>query len=146
MLEASLSMVAAFAAYTVYAIAGDEFRSKRATHQPTGKRTAIAAENKGRPAPGIRAAKAPAKTKPTKATAPRKTKAAKPSKATNTNTVNPDAILAYLAAQGLVSIANLAKALKADKAAVAVVAGQLIAEHSAVAIKRGGYPGIAPKG
>jgi len=142
MLELSLSMVAAFAAFTVYAIAGDEIRSSRSTPQPTSKKTVISSRSKGGKPAAVRTTKPVAKPKANN----RKAKAIKTEQLTDSLTNTSNAILAYLSTKGSVTITNLAKELKTDKAIVAAAADKLIAEKLALSGKRGGYPAIAPKG
>lgn len=137
MLELSLSAVAAFAAYTLYAIVGDEIRANKSTKQNTGGQRSIAAAS----TTDITAS-APS-TKPKSAT-PKKARATKTEKPVDQIAATTEAILAYLSTKGPVTITNLTKELKMDKAAVTLAVEKLIAEKSALSIKRGGYPAIAP--
>jgi hypothetical protein len=138
MLETSLSMVVAFAAYTFYTIAGDEIRANRAT-KLTGKRLLTETSTKDEKALSARTTKPTPKPKanPTKARAVKIEKPAGPA------TVTSDAILAYLSANGPVTITKLSKELQTDKATVMLAAEKLINGKLAFSIKRGGYPAIA---
>ncbi len=134
MLETSLSMVVAFAAYTFYTIAGDEIRANRTT-KPTGKRLLAETQPKDEKALRVRTTKP--KASPTKARAVKTAKPAGPA------TVTSDAILAYLSANGHVTITKLSQELQMDKATVLLAAEKLINGKLALSIKRGGHPAIA---
>ena len=135
MLETSLSLVAAFAVFTFYAIAGDEIRKNRTTKSSKKfVKETLPKEQK----PKIRTSKPKA--------SPGKTKAIKPQKVAAPENTTSDAILAYLTANGPVTITKLTKALQADEATVMSAAEKLIKQKSAVSIKRGGYPAIALNG
>jgi hypothetical protein len=138
MLEASLSMVVAFAAYTFYTIAGDEIRANRAaTH--LGKKLMTEAKPKGETAQKVKNTK----TVPKPKTSPRKAKAVKAEESSGLVAVTSDAILVYLSANGSVTLTKLGKELQTDKATVMLAAEKLIKEKAALSIKRGGYPAIA---
>jgi hypothetical protein len=134
-----LSMVVAFAAYTFYTIAGDEIRANRTTKH-IGKRLLTETQPNGEKALSARTTKPTPKPKasPTKA---RAVKIEKP--AGRPATVTSDTILAYLSANGPVTITKLSKELQMDKATVMLAAEKLINGKLAFSIKRGGYPAIA---
>lgn len=132
MLEASLSMVVAFAAYTFYTIAGDEIRANRTTMH-IGKKVLTTAHKVKNTT-----------TAPKPKTGPRKAKAIKAKDFPDPVAVTSDAILVYLSANGSVTYAKLSKELQTDKATVMLAAEKLIKEKAALAIKRGGHPAIAP--
>lgn len=139
MLETSLSIVVAFAAYTFYTIAGDEIRANRAaTH--LGKKLMTEAKPKGETAQKVKNTT----TVPKPKTSPRKAKAVKAENLPDPVAVTSDAILMYLSANGSVTYAKLSKELQTDKATVMLAAEKLIKEKAALAIKRGGHPAIAP--
>jgi hypothetical protein len=140
MLEISLSMVAAFAAYTAYAIVGDEIIANRSTKQHADKKPSLIAEPKDENTPSVPISKPAPKPK----ASPRKTKAIKTEKPTDPIIIASDVILAYLSVNGPVTITKLAKELQTDKATVMLAAEKLINEKSALSIKRGGYPAISP--
>lgn len=138
MLETSLSMVVAFVAYTFYTIAGDEIRANRTTKH-TGKRLLTDTKPKDEKALSVRTTKPASKPK----ASPTKARAAKIEKPAGPATVTSDAILAYLSANGPVTITKLSKELQMDKATVILAAEKLINGKLALSIKRGGYPAIA---
>jgi hypothetical protein len=75
MLETSLSLVGAFAAYTFYAIAGDEIRANR-TAKFDGKRQLTETKSQDKKAPKAKSSRKTSKPK----TSPKKTKAVKTEK------------------------------------------------------------------
>jgi hypothetical protein len=132
MLETSLSLVAAFAVFIFYAIAGDEIRKNRT--KPSGKKNVKETLPKEQ--------KTNTRTTKPKAS-PVKTKVIKSQKVAAPESATSDAILAYLTANGPVTITKLTKALQTDEATVKSATEKLIKQKSAVSIKRGGYPAIA---
>lgn len=139
MLEASLSMVVAFAAYTFYTIAGDEIRANRTTMH-IGKKLLPEAKPNDEKVAKVKNAK----TAPKPKTSSREAKAIKAKDFPDPVAVTSDAILVYLSANGSVTYAKLSKELQTDKATVMLAAEKLIKEKAALAIKRGGHPAIAP--
>jgi hypothetical protein len=152
MLEISLSAVAAFAAYTFYAITSD----LKAAKQPTIKDFDIAPETVGAvkmpkvdaeastPMPTA-APKQKAAPKPKAAASkPKAAKAEKPTKAPDPVDMASATILAYLSANGAVTLGKLAKDIPSDKDTLMKAAEKLISENAVVSVKRGGHPGIAP--
>lgn len=152
MLEISLSAVAAYAAYTFYAITSD----LKAAKQPTIKDIDIAPETVGavkmpkvdieasipRPTAAPKQKTAP---KP-KATASKPTaaKTAKATKAPDPVDMASETILAYLSTNGAVTLSKLAKDIPSDKDTLMKAAEKLISQNAVVSVKRGGHPGIAP--
>jgi hypothetical protein len=139
MLETSLSIVVAFAAFTFYTIAGDEIRSNWAIKH-NGKKLPTETKPKNEKEPSVQLTKLAPKPK----TRPKKTRAIKTEKPADPIYITSDAILAYLTANGPVTLTKLTKELKTDKATIMLAAEKLINEKSALSIKRGGYPAIAP--
>ena len=137
MLEPSLSMVVAFAAYTFYTIAGDEIRANQAIKH-TGKKLSAETKPKDEKAPSIQVTMTAPKP------SPKKTKAVKKESPEEPITIASNAILAYLTANGPVTVTKLIKELQTDKATVMLAVEKLINEKSALSIKRGGHPAIAP--
>ncbi len=132
-------MVATFAAYTIYAIAGDEIRAHRSTKQNSGNKPTIAVRPKEKNTtiePPLKPASKP------KAN-PRKTKSIKTEKPADPIAITSDAILAYLSANGSATITKLAKELQTDKTTVMLAAEKLFNEKLASSVKRGGHPAIA---
>jgi hypothetical protein len=141
MLEISLSMVAAFAAFAFYTIAGDEIRASRAIKN-TGKKQSTETKAKNEKAPTVQVKKTASKAKPS---SPKKTREIKTEKPADLVSITADSILAYLTANGSVTVTKLTKELQTDKAIVMSAVEKLINEKSALSIKRGGYPAIAPR-
>ncbi len=143
MLEVSLSMVAAFAAYTFYAIVGDEIAANRSSQQVSNKTLTHVDE-----APAVILSTIPTpKSIPKPKTNTRKPKAKLTEKAATTPdplAIAADAILAYLAANGSVTINKLIKEIPSDKETVVLAAEKLISDKSAISLKRGGHPAIGP--
>ncbi len=137
MLETSLSIVVAFAAYIFYTIAGDEIRANRAIKQ-TGKKLSTETKLKNEKALNVQLTK----TAPKPKTSPKKTKAVQSEKPADPITITSKAILAYLTTNGPVTVTKLAKELQTDKATVMLAVDKLIKEKSALSIKRGGHPAI----
>lgn len=146
MLEISLSAVAAFAAYTFYAITSD----LKVTKQPTIKDFDIAPETVGAvKMPKVDAEAStprPAAAPKQKAAAskPKAAKAEKPTKAPDPVDMASATILAYLSANGAVTLGKLAKDIPSDKDTLMKAAEKLISQNAVVLVKRGGHPGIAP--
>lgn len=142
MLEVSLSLVAGFAAFTAYVIAGDDIRANRNTpltalKQPVtpkapGKPTAKAPKPVAAPSTKATASKA----KPTKAKAKTKTQ-------TDPLAATANAIMRHLTENGPATITKLSNALKLDAASILLTAEKLVKDNKAKAIKRGGYPALA---
>ncbi|MBK8815674.1 MAG: hypothetical protein IPN42_09315 [Methylococcaceae bacterium] len=143
MLEISLSMVAAFAAYTFYAIVGDEIAANRSSKQVSYKNITKAEE-----APSVNRSTIPTPKSTSKPkTNTRKPKAKLTEKAATTPdpvAIASDAILAYLSANGSITINKLIKEIPSDKESVVLAVEKLISNKSAISLKRGGHPAIGP--
>jgi len=182
MLEVTLSLVVAFAAYAFYAIASNKKSiaqqpqqhpdkapetiatvaveapkavKKASPPKPKAQKPLQTAGNKPETVAtvAVETPKAVEKVSPPKPKAAPKPKAT-PKKATVKPAAKPaepdpvdiaaSAILAYLAANGPVTINKLIKDTKLDNGTVGLATEKLINDKTAVAIKRGGHPGIAP--
>ncbi len=181
MLEISLTGVAAFAAYTFYAITSDLKATKQPAIQNIDKAPETAAtvaveapkavEKVSPPKPkaqkpvqtvgnkpetaatvAVEAPKAVEKVSTPMPKAAQKPKAA-PKKATAKPAAKPaepdpveiaaNAILAFVTANGPVTLNKLIKDTKLEKGTVELATEKLINDKTAVAIKRGGQPSIA---
>jgi hypothetical protein len=143
MLEISLSLVAAFAAYTFYAIVGDEIAANRSSKKVSYKKLTNVEE-----APSVNSSTIPtpkSTPKPKTSTKKPKTKPTeKVATAPDPIAIAADAILAYLSANGSVTINKLIKEIPSDKETVVLAAEKLISDKSALSLKRGGHPAIGP--
>lgn len=140
MLEISLSAVAAFAAYTAYAIVSDEIRTNRPNQKNSGKKPVTESKPKNGKASSARITKPATKLK----ASPKKTKEIKTEMAVDPIAVISKDILTYLSVNGPVTFTKITKELNTDKATVMLAAEKLIKENLALSVKRGGYPAIAP--
>lgn len=139
MLEISLTLVAGFAAYTAYVIAGDEIRANR-TQPKTALRQPVSPKSPTKPV-----AKAP---KPVAAASsakpnPRKPNPVKAKTATDPIASTAKAIMANLTKYGPLTVAKLAKELNADEAALLLATEKLVNDKQVTSIKRGGHPALA---
>lgn len=132
MIEASLSLVVGFAAYTAYVIVGDEIRANRAKPQPALKPS-------GKPAATAPKPVAPSSAKPS-SNKPKSVKAKTPADPI-ANTAK--AIMANLTKNGPTTVAKLSKELKVEQATMRLAAEKLIYDKKATSIIRGGHPALA---
>ena len=140
MIEASLSLVVGFAAYTAYVIAGDEIRANRAKPQPALKQP-VSPRPPSRPAATAPKPVAPSSAKPMPSKAkPKPIKASTPADPiANTS----KAIMANLTKNGPATLSKLSKELKVDQATMRLAAEKLINDKKVTSIKRGGHPALA---
>jgi hypothetical protein len=140
MLEISLSLVAGFAAYTVYAIAGDEIRANR-TKQQTALKRPVPPKPLGKPVAKTTKPAAKSLAKP-KASKP-KPKPKKAKTPTDPIAITAKAIMANLTKNGPATLAKLGKELNTDEATLRLAADKLVKGKKLTPTKRGGYPALA---
>jgi hypothetical protein len=138
MIEASLSLVVGFAAYTAYVIVGDEIRANRAKPQPALK-PSVSPKPSGKPAATAPKPVAPSSAKPS-SNKPKSVKAKTPADPI-ANTAK--AIMANLTKNGPTTVAKLSKELKVEQATMRLAAEKLIYDKKATSIIRGGHPALA---
>lgn len=139
MLEISLSLVAGFAAYTVYVIAGDEIRANRTKPQHALKQPSPQSASKlaaKAPKPVAASSAKPNASKP-------KTKPVKAKTATDPIANTAKAIMVNLTKNGPATVAKLTKELNADEATLLLAIEKLINDKKITSIKRGGHPALA---
>jgi hypothetical protein len=139
MLEISLSAVAAFAAYTVYAIAGDELKANKAGTYRQQKPVKQIKDNKV-----VSSAKAKAPVKTINAGGKAKYEVTQTAAApTNPNTLAAESILDYIKAKGPATYKKLGRELQLTDETVQSASELLLTGHFVVQVKRGGHPGLA---
>jgi N-acetyl-beta-hexosaminidase len=140
MLEISITLVAGFAAYTAYVIAGDEIRANRAKPQLALKQP-VSPKPPSRPAATAPKPVAPSSAKPSSSKPkPKPIKANTPADPI-ANTAK--AIMANLTKNGPATLSKLSKELNADETTLRLAAEKLINDKKITSIKRGGHPALA---
>jgi hypothetical protein len=140
MIEASLSLVVGFAAYTAYVIVGDEIRANRAKPQPALK-PSVSPKPSGKPAATAPKPVAPSSAKPMPSKA--KLKPIKASASGDPIANISKAIMANLTKNGPATLSKLSKELKVEQATMRLAAEKLIYDKKATSIIRGGHPALA---
>jgi hypothetical protein len=138
MLEISLSLVAGFAAYTAYTIAGDDIRANR-NKQQLSMKPALPPKRPGKSASNPPKSIKPSSVKPIS----KKSKPLEPIESSDPIAVTAKDIVDYLGKNGPATLSKLAKELKSDIANIQLAAEQLVKDNGAIAMKRGGYPALA---